>query len=187
VDITVSYHLAPENLDLYMANFGHDEIRSVQNDYVRWITQGGASQVSGKRSIFEAISTDRAKFGPKVKDVIAPTMAAYGLTVDEVSIGEVHPPEQVVTKVQERISASSELEKAKTDLEKARIDARTTITQAEREAEENRLLASQSETTKKLRRIEIRRKAIAKFKAAGGRAPIVGDSRVPFTNIRVGS
>lgn len=182
VDVTVAYHVQAQDVLTAFQNFGGDDVSVIQSDYMRWVTTYGMNIVSGSRSIFDLLSTDRAGFGPQIKAIIAPILEQWGVTVDDVYIGEVYPPEQVSTKVQERIAARNELELAKIHLQKARIDAQTIITNARRDAETNQLLSQQGDTIVKLKRLELRNKAIEKW---DGRPPLVGDSSIPFTDLQM--
>ncbi len=180
VDATVAFHVQPENVVKAFENFGSEDLAEIQRRFVRWTAVYGINVVSGKRSIFDLTSRDRAGFGREVKAVIAPILEGWGITVDDVYIGEVYPAEEVHQKVQERIAVRNSLELAKVALERSRIDAQTTLTNANKQAEMNRLLAQQGTTAVELKRLELQRAAIEKW---DGRAPVIGDGRIPFTDI----
>ena len=182
VDVTVAYHVQAADVLNAFQNFGSDDMLTVQNQYLRWITVYGMNCISGTRSIFDVLSTDRAGFGGQIKEIIAPIMAQWGVTIDDVYIGEVYPPTDINNKVQERISVRNELELAKIRLQKAKIDAQTILTNARRDSETNELLAQQGDTILKLKRLELRNAAIKKW---DGKPPVVGDGTVPFTNIKI--
>ena len=182
VDVTVAYHVQAADVLGAFQNFGSDDISTVQNQYLRWVTIYGMNCISGTRSIFDVLSTDRAGFGGQIKEIIAPIMAQWGVTIDDVYIGEVYPPNDIKNKVQERISVRNELELARIRLQKAKIDAQTILTNARRDSETNELLAQQGDTILKLKRLELRNAAIKKW---DGKPPYVGDGAVPFTNIKV--
>jgi hypothetical protein len=182
VDMTVSYHVEPQNVLKAFQNFGSTDLPQIQRIFIRWAAAYSVNIVSGRHSIFDLTSKDRANFGREVKDVLAPILDAYGITVDDCFIGEVYPNEAVRTKVQERISMKNGLELAKLNLQRARIDSQTTLTNAKKEAELNALLASQGEKTLQLKRLELQRMAIERW---NGKPAIVGDSAIPFTDIQV--
>ncbi len=180
VDITVSYHVQPEDVVKAFQNFGTEDLADIQRRFIRWVTIYGVNVVSGKKSIFDLTSKDRAGFGREVKDVIAPILGAWGITIDDVNIGEVYPAEDVKNKVQERIAVRNGLELAKVALQRAGIDAQTTLTNAKRDAALNQLMALQGDKVIQLKRLELQRKAIEKW---NGRPPMVGDSKIPFSDI----
>jgi regulator of protease activity HflC (stomatin/prohibitin superfamily) len=136
--------------------------------------------VAGQKSIFDLTSKDRAALSSQVKDVIKPILGDWGLTVDDIYVGEVYPNQQVRAKVDERIANVNALELAKVSLERAKIDAETTLTNAKKQAELNRLLALQGDKVIELKRLEVLKKAIEKW---NGKSPIIGSGTIPFTNL----
>lgn len=182
VDVTVAWHVDPAEATTAFQNFGTEDLGYIQANFIRYIATYGVNAVSGRSSIFDLTAKERQKFGPEVKKFIQPIMNEYGLTVDEVYIGEVYPAAEVLAKVQERVSKRNELELSKVNLEKARIDAKTMMTNAERDAEVNRLKALQGEKAVALRKIELKKMALEKW---DGKPPMVGNGTVPFTDIPV--
>ena len=182
VDITVSYHVDPANVLLAFQNFGSEDVPAIQREFIRWTTIYGVNVVSGQKSIFDLTSKDRASFGKDVRAVISPILLAWGVTVDDVFIGEVYPNNEVKVKVDERIAMKNGLELAKVGLQRARIDAETTLTNAKKDAEINGLLALQGEKVLELKRLEMRRLAIERW---DGKTPMLGSNTIPFTDIEI--
>ncbi|MEI8281025.1 MAG: SPFH domain-containing protein [Armatimonadota bacterium] len=180
VDITVSYHVESADVLKAFQNFGTEDLAEVQRDFIRWTTIYAVNTVTGSKSIFDLTSKDRAGLSNEVKTVIKPLLGNWGLTVDDVYVGEVYPSQQVRTKVDERIANVNALELAKVSLQRARIDAETTLTNAKKQTELNRLLASQGDKVLELKKLEVLKKAVEKW---NGKAPIIGGNSVPFTNI----
>lgn len=182
VDVTVAWHVDPAEAAKTFRNFGTEDLGYIQSSFIRYIAIYGVNAVSGSRSIFDLTAKERQQFGPEVKKFILPLLEEYGIRVDEVYIGEVYPAADILSKVQERVSKRNELELAKVQLEKARIDAKTMITNAERDAEVNRLKAQQGDKAVALRRLELKKKALEKW---DGQPALVGDGTIPFTDISV--
>ncbi len=180
VDVTVVWHVAPENVLDAFQNFGTENLDEIQHNIIRWNTVGAMNEVSGRHSIFDLAAKDRQAFGPEVKVVLAPRLAAWGLSVDDVYIGEVYPPQEVLQKIQERIQARNQLELAKVSLQQAQIDAKTTITNAERDAQTNNLLSQQGQTVIDLKILQLQKMAIERW---DGHTPTIGGPVIPFTNI----
>lgn len=180
IDVTVAYRIPADGEAVLKVfnHFGTMPLKEIQNDHIRWATVVAVNDVSGKKSIFDLISKERATFGPEVKAVLAPILEDWGFVVEDVLIREVHPPEEITAKIQEQQAIRSDLEKARIELKQKRIEAQTTITNAQKEAEQNRLLSLQGDKALQLKRLELRRKAIAKW---DGQAPIIGGSGIPFT------
>jgi regulator of protease activity HflC (stomatin/prohibitin superfamily) len=108
-------------------------------------------------------------------------LAGWGFMVEDVLIREVYPPEEITAKIQEQQAIRSDLEKAKIEQQQAKIDAETILTNAQKEAEQNRLLAQQGAKALQLKRLDLRRKAIERW---DGEAPLIGGASVPFTEGR---
>lgn len=181
MDVTLAYSVQPGDVVKAFTKFGTENIEAVQLDYLRWAVIYATNVVSGNHSIFDLISKDRAHIGPEVKAVIAPILADWGITVDQVYVGEVYPSKEINDKIAESISVRNELEKAKIDVRQARIEAGTILTNANRVAEQNRLLANQGQKSVKLRRLALRKVLAEKW---DGESQIVGDGTVPFTGMK---
>lgn len=182
-DVTVSYHVDPANVVQMYENFGTNDMQTIQTEFIRPVANWAVNCVSGTRSVFELTSKERAKFGTRVKALVAPKLEAWGITVDDVFIGEVYPPDEVKKKVDERISMRAELDAATVALKRSKVEAETILTKAREETEVNRLLAESGDKAVALKRIELRRKAIGKW---DGAAPLTGDGRIPFTDLKLG-
>lgn len=182
VDVTVSYHVDPSNVVKTFENFGTEDLGEIQRQYIRWTTIYSVNVVSGRKSIFDLTSRDRASFGKDVKEVLAPILGEWGFTVDDVFIGEVYPNQEVKAKVDERIAMKNGLELAKVGLQRARIDADTTLTNAKKQAELNRLLSLQGEKVIELKRLELKKLAIERW---NGKTPVVGSGVIPFTDMEL--
>lgn len=185
VDVTVAFHVDPENVLLAFQNFGTEDLEGIQRVFIRSAADYAVNTVAGTRSIFDLTAKERAKFGPEVKAVLGPLLSKYGITVDDVYIGEVYPSKEIQAKVSESIAVRTQLDTSRNELERAKIDAKTIETQAKQQAEISALLALQGDVTIALKKQEIRRKAIAKWKEAGGATPMVGDGTIPFTQIKL--
>jgi regulator of protease activity HflC (stomatin/prohibitin superfamily) len=180
VDVTISYHVDPANVMTVYRNFGTNDIKEIQTEFIRPSTNWAVNSVSGTRSVFELTSKERAQFGQRIKTLLIPKLGAWGITVDDVFTGEVYPPDEVRAKVSERISVRAELDTAQVTLKRARIEADTIATKAREQAEVNRLLGEAGDKAIALKKIELRRKAIARW---DGVAPLTGDGRIPFTDV----
>jgi hypothetical protein len=186
VDLTVAYHVDAANVVLAFQNFGTEDLTEIQRTFVRTTAAYGLDIVTGTRSIFALTSKERSTIGPEVKRVVAPILAEYGITVDDIAIGEIHPDKEIQARVAESVGIKAELDTKKTELERARIEAQTVETNARKNAELNALLASQSGSQAiAVKKLEIQRKAIEKWKAAGGKPPMIGDGTIPFTDIKM--
>lgn len=182
MDVTVAWHVQPDDVLKAFQEFGTADLGHIESIYLRWATSAAVNMVSGSHSIFDVISKDRAKIGPEVKAKLAPILARWGMTVDNVYIGEVYPSADIQAKIQESMAKRNDLEQKRIELQQAQTEARTITIKAEQVAAQNRLLASQGEIALKLKRVELRQLAIQKW---NGAPPLVGDGTVPFTNLQL--
>jgi len=183
-DVTVAWHVDSSNVVKVFNSFGTSDQEEMTENFIRYFATYAVNCVSGKRSIFDLMAKERQKFGPDVKSFLAPILADYGITVDEVYIGEVHPAQEIGSKAQERIARRNDLEQAKVLMQKAVLDAKTTITNAERDAKLNQLKAESATDPAviALHRKKQVREAIDKW---DGQPQVVGPDTVPFTNIHI--
>jgi regulator of protease activity HflC (stomatin/prohibitin superfamily) len=182
IDVTVAWHVQPDDVLKAFQEFGTADPGQIESVYLRWATNAAVNMVSGRHSIFDVISKDRARIGPEVKEKLAPILARWGITVDNVYIGEVYPSPEIQSKIQDSMAKRNDLEQKRIELQQAQTEARTITIKAEQEAAQNRLLASQGEIALKLKRVELRQLAISKW---NGTPPLVGDGTIPFTNLQL--
>lgn len=179
IDLTVVWHVEPENTVAVFKNFGTENLEQIQTDFIRYIATYGVNAASGNKSIFDITSKDRAKFGPEVKGIVTPIMTSMGLTCDDVYIGETYPSNDIDALVKDRISKRNELQIVSNNLQRARIEATTQINNARAAAEINELKAQQGSEAVELKKREIIRTLISKW---NGALPAVGDGGIPFIN-----
>lgn len=180
VDLTVAYHVAPEDVLKAFTSFGTSDLTAIQRKFIRWAAIYSVNAVSGQKSIFDLSSKERAKFGRDVKLTISPILADWGVTVDDIYLGEVYPSNEVLQRIQERISLKNDLELARTERQRADIEAKTALTNASKQGELNRLMQQGNEKMLELKRLELQKMAIEKW---DGHSPLVGSPIIPFTDI----
>jgi len=182
MDVTVAWHVQPDDVLKAFQEFGTADLGQIEALYLRWATSAAVNTVSGNHSIFDVISKDRAQIGPEVKAKLSPILARWGMTVDNVYIGEIYPSQEIQSKIQDSMAKRNELEQKRIELQQAQTEARTITIKAEQQAAQNRLLASQGDIALKLKRVELRQLAIRKW---NGAPPLVGDGTIPFTNLQL--
>lgn len=179
MDVTLEYHVDPANVLTAFKEFGTADLQHIQHEYLRWAVISAVNIVSGQRSIFDLMSKERTKIGPLVRQELKPTFDAWGITIDNVYLGQVYASAEIQGKIDESVTVHNELEKAKIAQQQASVEAQTTMINAQKVAQQNHLLASQGEKSVRQRKIELRRQAIAQW---DGESPDTGDGTIPFTN-----
>ena len=135
VDVTVSYRIPnnPDNIKKIFDTFGTPDddpdhpLHYIQSEFIRWATIVAVNEVSSKSSIFDLISVRRAQFGPEVKAVLGPQLESWGLKLEDVLIREIHPPEEIVNKINEQQQIRAELSKIIIQKQQAITEAQTTL------------------------------------------------------------
>lgn len=184
VDVTVSYRISPttESIRQVFNTFGTPDydgehpMHYIQSTFVRWATIVAVNDVSSKHSIFDLISTHRAQFGPEVKVALASRLEQWGLKLEDVLIREIHPPDEIVNKITEQQQIRSELQRINIQKQQAITEAQTLLIDAQKEAEQNRLLALQGTQALELKKLERRKIFIERW---DGHSSIIGDTIIP--------
>jgi len=178
VDITVAYRVEPTaaSVQRVLDSFGVVDLNTIQSEYIRWQVVAAVNDICGQRPIFDLISKDRATIGPEIQAALAPRLARWGITVNNVLFREVHPPQEIQDKINEQQQVRNDLAQANTQLQRAQIEAQTTLTQAQATAAKNRFLATQNNQALILKQIEVRNKFIERW---NGKMPLVGDANIP--------
>lgn len=182
IDVTVAWHVDPADVAKMFESFGTENLDEIQETFIRYYTAYSLNVVSGTRTIFDVTSKERASLGGDVKRVLGPLLGDYGITVDDVYIGEVYPSDEMQKKVNERLNKYNELTIAKNKLQQAKIDAETIMTNANKQATLNELLSQQGDSILALKRYDNKKAAIEKW---DGAPPTVGDGKIPFTNVQL--
>lgn len=138
IDIQVNYSLDPQTAEELYANYGSQEnfVKSVCAVDIRAIPR----EVSGQ---FDTISilTARGDFTNAVQEALTEKWKDYGLIVEQVSIQNVVYPDSIKAKYAEATAAEIAKTTAENNQKVAEVEAATKVTQANGEAEANRVLA----------------------------------------------
>jgi regulator of protease activity HflC (stomatin/prohibitin superfamily) len=184
VDVTVSYRIPgdSESITKVFNTFGvpsddpEHPLHHIQKTFIRWAAVVAVNDVSSRSSIFDLISKGRAQFGPDVKAVLGPLLESWGLKLEDVMIREIHPPQEIVDKITEQQQMRAELQRITILKQQAVTEAQTTIIEAQKVAEQNRLLAQQGQQALALKKLERRKTFIERW---DGHSGLVGSGPIP--------
>lgn len=87
----------------------------------------------------ESLITNRSEAKEKILEVVKERLQKYGIVIADLNITNLQFSEAFNAAIEEKAVAQQQVEKAKQDLERAKIEAEQKITQAQAEAEEQRL------------------------------------------------
>lgn len=87
----------------------------------------------------ESLITNRSEAKEKILEVVKERLQKYGIVIADLNITNLQFSAAFNAAIEEKAVAQQQVEKAKQDLERAKIEAEQKITQAQAEAEEQRL------------------------------------------------
>lgn len=137
VSITVLYSVAPNDVVSLYKNFGSQEallsnkLRPSLRDIVREVTSEYAPL---------AVKTDRAAISNEIFEAISANWADYGVTVEEVNLGDIKLDDRTEDALTEVNAAQQGVEKSRAELEQAQIDAERTKTEAKAAADADQIV-----------------------------------------------
>lgn len=154
ISFQMSYKYDEEKLvETYKKFKGMDGETIVENR-VRTVLKSKVSEITTDYSMMEIYSGNRSEINNKLTEYLNEEFhEAYGLIVLDASIIDVHPDDQLKTAIDERVTALQKAEQAKAEQETAKIEAETAlikaqnaadikITDANAEAEANKIIAA---------------------------------------------
>jgi regulator of protease activity HflC (stomatin/prohibitin superfamily) len=157
LDISVSWRVQAGSLGLVFQNFGERDPQFIGRSYIRPLTNAAANEVVGKMGVEEALVQKRSQLSGLIQERLSAVMSEYGITVEDVNVGEVYPDPKVREAIDRLVKARNQLQLLTKEEQTARETARAIVTDAERQAEESRLFGQLDEQAIKARRLEIRR------------------------------
>jgi regulator of protease activity HflC (stomatin/prohibitin superfamily) len=163
LDISVSWRVESDDLNKVFANFGEAEADEIADRYLRPLTASAANLVTGRLAVDDILVQQRGQLSALIKDELAVMLEPLGISVDDVNVGEIHPPADVTRAIEGLIKARNDLQLLAKQEQTAKEEARKIITDAQRAAEEARLLSQLGEKAIQARRMEIERLRVEKW------------------------
>lgn len=138
IDVQVNYSLDPQTAEELYADYGTQEnfVKSVCAVDIRSVPR----EVSGQ---FDTISilTARGEFTKAIQDALTEKWKDYGLIVEQVSVQNVVYPDSIKAKYAEATAAEIAKTTAENNQKVAEVEAATKVTQANGQAEANKVLS----------------------------------------------
>lgn len=145
ISFQMSYYFIEESVaDTYQRFKGMDG-DDIINNRVKTVLKSKISEVTGKYSMMEIYSGERAAINKEIKEYLNTELGdRYGIAVTEASIIDVHPDEQLQKTIDERVTAMQKKQQAEAEQETIRVQNETKILQAQAEAEA-KIIAAEAE------------------------------------------
>jgi regulator of protease activity HflC (stomatin/prohibitin superfamily) len=152
LDVSLSFELDPQKTPTLYTTFRTD-IEAIQHGYVKQSIRQALQEVLGSEPIADMLGPKKAEVVARTQALIATRLAPYGFLVKQFTINEVRAPAEVMSAIntknvmqQQALTAQNELQKntfnAQGDSIRATGRAKAILTEAQAQAEANRLLAA---------------------------------------------
>jgi regulator of protease activity HflC (stomatin/prohibitin superfamily) len=152
LDVSLSFELDPSRTPNLYTTFRTD-IVSIQHGYVKQAIRQALQEVLGSEPIADMLGPKKAEVVSRTQQLIAQRLAPYGFLVKQFTINEVRAPAEVMSAIntknvmqQQALTAQNELQKnmynAQGDSIRASGRAKAILTEAQAQAEANRLLSA---------------------------------------------
>lgn len=137
---SISYHVDPESAVNVYKKYGKVDIEVLQDGAIKNRIYDAIRQTISKYTVLQT-------FGDKTSDIKKDTfelarndLAKYGFVLEDIVIGTPAVDEATSKAINERVKATQELERSKTDLEIAKAKAEKSKVEAQAEADANRIV-----------------------------------------------
>lgn len=174
IDLSISWRVQPDHISQVFANFGEEDTQAIANEYLRPLAYAATNLVTGRLAIDEILVQKRGELSGLIRDQLVEMVGPLGITVDDVNVGEIYPPANVTQAIDGLIKARNDLQLLSKQEQTAREEAKKIITDAQRLAEESRLLGQLGQQAVQARRIEIDKLKVSRWngsEAILGRRP----------------
>jgi regulator of protease activity HflC (stomatin/prohibitin superfamily) len=152
VDVSLSFELDASKTPALYTTF-RTHIEQIQHGYVKQAIRQALQEVVGSEPIADMLGPKKAEVVARTQALIASRLAPYGFIVKQFTINEVRAPAEVMAAIntknvmqQQALTAQNELQKnmfnAQGDSIRASGRAMAILTEAQAQAEANRLLAA---------------------------------------------
>lgn len=138
--VSLNYSVDPEKASAVYKKFGSVPIEDLENGYIKTRINDALRQTVAKYTVIEV-------FGEKIGDIKAETielakndLAQYGILVEDVMISAPSPDKETQSAIDNRVKATQELERKKTDKAIATEEAERRKIEAQGEAEANKIV-----------------------------------------------
>ena len=152
VDVSLSFELDASKTPALYTTF-RTHIEQIQHGYVKQAIRQALQEVVGSEPIADVLGPKKAEVVSRTQNLIATRLAPYGFIVKQFTINEVRAPAEVMAAIntknvmqQQALTAQNELQKnmfnAQGDSIRASGRAMAILTEAQAQAEANRLLSA---------------------------------------------
>lgn len=157
LDVSVSWRVQADQIMSVFKSFGERAPDEITRRYIRPLTYAATNEVVGTLSVEEVMVQKRPELSPRIKERLVEMIGNYGITIDDVNVGEVYPDPKVKQAIDELAAARNELQFLAKREETTKEEARALVTEAQGRSEQARLLSTLGDKVLQSKRLEIAR------------------------------
>lgn len=145
ISFQMSYCFIEESVANTYQRFKGMDGDDIINNRVKTVLKSKISEVTGKYSMMEIYSGERAVINKEIKEYLNTELSErYGIAVTEASIIDVHPDEQLQKTIDERVTAMQKKQQAEAEQDTIKVQNETKILQAQADADA-KIIAAEAE------------------------------------------
>jgi regulator of protease activity HflC (stomatin/prohibitin superfamily) len=145
ISFQMSYCFIEESVANTYQRFKGMDGDDIINNRVKTVLKSKISEVTGKYSMMEIYSGERAVINKEIKEYLNTELGErYGISVTEASIIDVHPDEQLQKTIDERVTAMQKKQQAEAEQDTIKVQNETKILQAQADADA-KIIAAEAE------------------------------------------
>lgn len=139
--LSIQYYVNPEKVVDVYKKYGNVDIEELEDGAIKNRVYDSIREVISKYTVIETFGDKVSNIKKDALEVAKKELDSYGFVLEDVVIGTPNVDEATSKAIDDRVKATQELERSKTDLQIAEANAKKKVVEAEAEAKANKILA----------------------------------------------
>lgn len=141
MDFAYNFTIDPDKVTDLFNKFGAVDVGTITDNYLRTRLWESARNNIAKYNVIEIYGEKSSEASAKIQEQFANEVKQLGFTVTDLTIGVPKADKSIQEAIDERVKASQQLEKKKTELQIAKAEAERKRIEAEGQAKANKILS----------------------------------------------